>query len=465
MRIFVTGATGLLGRRVVVRLVAEGHAVTAVARTDERAEWVRCVGATPVRVSLFDTASLAEAMAGHDAVVNLATHIPPISKAASSSAWAENDRIRTEGSTALVDAAIEAGVGTFIQESLAFQYPDHGHDWVPAAGPLATGAIADPVRVAEGNVARFAAGGRRGVVLRFGRFYGPDSDYTRAQLTAARLGLSAELGRADGYQPVIELDDAAEAVVAALTARAGTYDVVDDTPVTRREIDEAVAAAVGARQLRRPGDAMVRGAGPGAEMMTRSMRVSNAVFRAETGWAPAVPSVREGWSAVVRELDAPGRLSAPLRVVLWVMVVSGLAVGLHAQFLPESFYETFPFGRGWVAFDGPYNEHLVRDVGGLNLALAVMAAGALLTSSIAVVRTAAVAWLAYAVPHAIYHATHLHGYGTGDAVANVVSTWSIVVLPVLALVLSSRHATRRQGGHRDRLGVGHRTGLRASAGA
>jgi nucleoside-diphosphate-sugar epimerase len=465
MRIFVTGATGLLGKRVVTQLVAEGHEVTAVARRDEKAEWVRSVGAEPVSVSLFDAAALTQAMAGHDAVANLATHIPPISKAAQAGAWAENDRIRTEGSTALVDAALATGVALFIQESLAFQYPDHGDEWVPSGSPLVTGPVADAVRTAEGNVARFASGGGRGVVLRFGRFYGPDSDYTRAQVRAARLGFSTEVGLADGYQPLIALDDAASAVVAALSAGTGAYDVVDDVPLTRREIDQALAEALGGRRLRRWGDAFVRRAGPAAGMMLRSMRVTNQPFRAETGWVPALPSAREGWRSVVETLRIPTRLPSSLRLVLWVLVLSGVSVGLQAQFWPSSFYESFPFGRGWIALDGPYNEHLVRDVGGLNLALAVMAAGALLTNRVVVVRTAALAWLVYALPHAIYHASHLHGYGAGDAFANVVSTWSIVVLPLLALVLSSRHASRRQGGHRDRLGIGHRTGVSAGAGA
>ncbi len=463
MRIFVTGATGLLGRRVVQLLVERGHDVTAVARTDAKAEGVRAAGAVPARVSLFDAAALTEVMAGHEAVLNLATHIPPMRRAAQAGAWEENDRIRTEGSTALVDAALAADVGVFVQESLAFQYPDRGDEWQPAGGPLVDGDIARAVQVAEANVARFTAAGRRGVVLRFGRFYGSDSDYTRAQVRAARLGQSTELGVPDGYQPLVTLDDAASAAVMALDAPAGTYDVVDDEPMTRRQIDQALADALGVRRLRRAGDAFVGRIGPGGEMMLRSMRVSNRTFRDATGWAPSAPSARDGFRDVVADLGLAPRLPGSVRLILWVLVLSGLAVGLQAQFLPESFYEDFPLGRGWVALDGPFNEHLVRDVGGLNLALAVMAAGALLTNSVAVARTAAVAWLAYTVPHAVYHATHLHGYDTADAVANVVSTWAIVLLPVLVLVLCSRHATREQGGRGDGLGVGDRPGVRAGA--
>lgn len=297
----MTGATGVLGRRVVRVLCEEGHELTAIARTDDKAAGVRAAGATPVRVSLFDLAELCRAMAGHDAVLNLATHIPPVSQAVKPSAWAESERIRTEGSTTVVDAALATGASILVQESLAFYYADHGARWVPPGSPLSGGAIAAAVQVAEANVRRFTGPGRRGVTLRFGRFYGPDSGYTRVQIRAGRFGISTELGVADGYQPVLHLDDAASAVVAALGAPPGVYDVVDDVPMTRREIDAALAAVLGVRRLRRLLDGLARRS-PTGEALQRSMRVSNRVFREVTGWQPELPSVREGFAAVVRDL-------------------------------------------------------------------------------------------------------------------------------------------------------------------
>ena len=96
-------------------------------------------------------------------------------------------------------------------------------------------------------------------------------------------------------------------------------------------------------------------------------------------------------------------------------------MGVWAQGFPRSFYDDFPgMGRVWVAVDGPYNEHLVRDVGGLNLALAFVAVLALVTGSVLVARAAGGAALIYGVPHLLYHATHLDPYDTGDAVALVV---------------------------------------------
>ena len=109
MRVFVAGATGVIGRRAVSALVAAGHDVTAVVRTPAKAELVRSLGATPVEVSIFDPAALRGAVAGHDAVCNLATHIPPLTRAAEPRSWDENNRIRTDGSRNLVDAALAAG--------------------------------------------------------------------------------------------------------------------------------------------------------------------------------------------------------------------------------------------------------------------------------------------------------------------------------------------------------------------
>jgi len=106
------------------------------------------------------------------------------------------------------------------------------------------------------------------------------------------------------------------------------------------------------------------------------------------------------------------------RVALVVLAGSSLVVGVWAQGFPRSFYDDFPgLGRIWVAVDGPFNEHLVRDVGGLNLGLAFVAVIALVTGSVLVARAAGGAALLYGVPHLLYHATHLDGFAAVDKVA------------------------------------------------
>jgi len=122
------------------------------------------------------------------------------------------------------------------------------------------------------------------------------------------------------------------------------------------------------------------------------------------------------------------------QAALVVIAAVSLVVGLWAQGFPRSFYDEFPgAGRMWVALDGPYNEHLVRDVGGLNLALAFVAACALVTGSVVVARVAGGAALIYGVPHLVYHATHLDPYDSGDVVALLVSLSLAVLAGVVAL--------------------------------
>jgi nucleoside-diphosphate-sugar epimerase len=439
MRVFVTGGTGVIGRPAVTGLVRAGHDVTVVARTPSKAELVAGMGATPVEVDLFDATDVSRAVAGHDAVVNLATHIPPVSRAARASAWSENERIRTEGSTNLVDAALAAGATVFVQESLAFWYPDSGEEWIDETAPLVGGAVIEAVKVAEANVCRFTEGGGRGVTLRFGRFYDASSDYSRTQLRAATVGVSGEIGAADGYQPLVAVDDAAAAVVAAIDAPAGTYNIVDDGPLTRRQVDDVLAGAVGRRRLRRPLDRMLSRMGVAGDAFGRSMRVSNDRFRAVTAWRPDPGGTTAGLRRLARELGYGDRgLRGVVRLLLWILALSGLAVGIQALFMPQSFFDDFPFGRGWVATEPPYNEHLVRDVGAFNLALTSVTLVALAIRSVLAAKLAALAWFVFAVAHGYYHLNHLDGIDTADAVGIVLGTAGPAVLALLVLVLPGR---------------------------
>ena len=127
MRVFMTGATGEIGRRAVPLVIAAGHRVTAVSRSIRSREILTQLGATPVEVSLFDVAGLRRVLAGHDTVVNLATHVPSSSmKMLMRWAWRENDRIRREGSLAIATAARAEGVTRLVQESFGLIYPDRG---------------------------------------------------------------------------------------------------------------------------------------------------------------------------------------------------------------------------------------------------------------------------------------------------------------------------------------------------
>lgn len=298
MKVFVTGATGAIGRFVVPRLLAQQHHVTALARSEEKAKPLRTAGAGVAQgVSIFDTEALAAAVGGHEVVLNLATAIPAPSRAWRASAWAANTRIRSEGSVAVIDAALAAGVGRVVQESISFTYPDNGDRWIDEDLAVDPPPGTEPALVAEANTKRFTDAGGAGVVLRFGGFYGPGSAQSDQILAAGRRHAGLVMGRPAGYISSIHLDDAAAAVCAALDAPPGIYNVVDDEPLTKRAYAAAVGAAVGKRPwVSLPGRAALIG-GARTSVLTRSQRVTNRRFREATGWAPAYPSAREGWAA------------------------------------------------------------------------------------------------------------------------------------------------------------------------
>lgn len=296
MKIFLAGGTGVVGSRALPALVAAGHDVTALARSPEKTDLVRRLGGDPASVDLFDPDAVAAAVVGHEAVVNLATNIPPLSKASKPEAWAANERIRTEGSRNLVDAALASGAARVVQESITFPYADGGQTWIDEDHPRDLVGPFEGSGHAEAATARFTAGGGVGVVLRFAQFYGPGSSHTAAASRAVRLGVNPFLGDPGSYTSFVHAEDAGSAVVAALSAPAGTYNVVDDEPLTRAAAGRAVAEAVGRRRPPRPLPAAVlRRLPASARLLTRSHRVSSRRFREATGWAPAHPSLAGSW--------------------------------------------------------------------------------------------------------------------------------------------------------------------------
>jgi hypothetical protein len=129
------------------------------------------------------------------------------------------------------------------------------------------------------------------------------------------------------------------------------------------------------------------------------------------------------------------------RILLALLTVQALIPGVWATVSPRSFYEDFPTsGRAWVAADGPYNEHLMRDFGALNLALAVVTIAALVWLTRPLVITAALAWLAWSVPHTVYHFRHRELFEDSDRWAAVGGLAILGVIAILLLVLPVRAA-------------------------
>ena len=302
--IFVTGATGVIGRRLLPLLAAAGHTVTAVGRSPAKRAAIERAGARPVELDLFDAAHVRRAVEGHEVVVNLATHIPPTSRAFLPGAWRENDRIRREGSRILADAAIGAGARRFLQESFAPMYADAGEEWIDERSRLRPARYNRSTIDAEISADRATQAGLEGVVLRFGMFYGPDSGQLRDMIRIVRAGWSPLPGSPEAFVSPVSHDDAATAVVAALDVPAGVYNVTDDEPVRRREFVDVLAAALGVPEPRFPPAWMARLGGSLGELLARSLRISNRKLREASGWAPEYPSVREGLPAAVRGIES-----------------------------------------------------------------------------------------------------------------------------------------------------------------
>jgi len=300
MKIFVAGATGVLGRRAVPALVDRGHDVRAVARGAAKADGLRQQGATPVTVDLFDRDAVIAAVNGHDVVVNLATAVPPTSRILRRAAWRTTDRLRTEAAGNLVDGAMATGARRYIQEAVCFTYADAGAAWIAEDTPLDPPAYAAAAATAEAHVRRFTAGGGVGVALRFGLFYAADSPQVQDMVRMARRGLFPMPEPADGYRPWVHIDDAAAAVVSALDVDAGPYNVVEDRPLTGTEHVDLLSDLLGRRVRTLPSALAI---GSMLRFQQRSLRVSNRRLHAASDWRPTFGDRRDGWREVLSRLD------------------------------------------------------------------------------------------------------------------------------------------------------------------
>jgi nucleoside-diphosphate-sugar epimerase len=299
MRVFVAGATGVLGTAAVRRLVAGGHEVTGIARTSERARMLAAAGAKPVDVDLFDPDSVRRALDAHDVVCNLATRVPVGTAAVRVSTWRENDRIRTEGSAVLAKAAADCGALRLIQEAVAYVYADAGEGWVTEKSPVIAPPLLRSSLEATENAMGFADQYRFAVVLRFGVFYGDDGN-TRWQLERVRRGKPTLIGDPAGYLSPIAIDDAAGAVVAALAAPSGIYNVAG-TPVRRTEWARALGTAAGIDGSAKYVPSLTRRVlgTKTTDAVARSLRVSSDAFHAATGWR-ARTALAEGFAPALR---------------------------------------------------------------------------------------------------------------------------------------------------------------------
>ncbi len=267
MRIFVAGATGVIGRRLVPMLVERGHDVVGMTRSEERGDALRAAGAQPVVCDVYDADRLKAVIveARPDALMHELTDIPPdIDPRKYAEQFAGNDRVRTDGTRNLMEAAASAGVSRVIAQSISIAYAPVG-GWVKTEedplyddAPMPFRRSVEALHGLESAVTGHPGIG--GVALRYGLFYGPGTAYASdghlAGLTRRRnLPI---VGRGDAVTSFIHIDDAATATVAALSGPPGIYNVVDDEPAPAREWLPAYAEAIDAPPPRRVPALVVR---------------------------------------------------------------------------------------------------------------------------------------------------------------------------------------------------------------
>lgn len=305
MRVFLAGATGVIGRPLCRRLVAAGHEVTALTRTEAGAQRLRDAGVSPVVADIYDRdAVIAAAVAARaEAVVHQLTAIPAHLPPRQAGRLLEpTNRLRTEGTQILLAAARAAGARRMIAQSISFVLAPQGPS--PAAEeppwerpPRAVAAVFAAVAALEAALRE--ARDLTGIVLRYGSLYGPGTIYAAggSMLLGVARGRVPIVGRGDGCFSFCHVEDAALATLCALERGGpGVYNIVDDEPAPAREWLPHLAELIGAPPPRRVPRWLARlGAGPYAVyLMTQQRAISNRKARDELGFVPSIPSWRDG---------------------------------------------------------------------------------------------------------------------------------------------------------------------------
>ena len=313
MRIFIAGASGVIGARLVPQLIDRGHEVIGTFRSQSKAEGLRALGAKAIELDLLDTRAVREAVRDikPDAIVHQATALAGANFGRSlDKTFGPTNRLRTEGTDALLAAARDGGVRRFVAQSFAnYRYARQGGPVKTENDPL------DPVPPAmarETNAAmthvEHAVTAAGGIALRYGGFYGAANDSLVQMVSKRKYPM---LGNGDGFLSWIHLDDAAGATVLALEHDGpAIYNIVDDEPAPPREWLPVLANAMGAKPPRRFPVWMARlvMGSQAVGMMTEARAASNVKAKQELGWTLRYPSWRQGFVAAYGSPPREGRV-------------------------------------------------------------------------------------------------------------------------------------------------------------
>ena len=307
MRVFVAGASGVVGARLTSQLIDRGHEVVGTATSAKSAERVRRLGAKPVVLDLLDPGAVRKAVvgAGPDAIVHEATALANAKFGRNlDRQFVPTNRLRTEGTDALIAAGREAGVSRYVAQSFAsYRYlsgePVRTEDEPADTLPESMRKSFDAITYLEQAVTQAA-----GIVLRYGVFYGASNDGLVEPVRKRQFPI---VGDGGGMISWIHLDDAAAATVLALEHEGpAIYNIVDDEPAPVREWLPVLAESLGAKPPRHVPRWLARLiAGEAAVVLgTQARGTSNAKAKRELGWQPRYPSWRQGFPAVYASAQA-----------------------------------------------------------------------------------------------------------------------------------------------------------------
>jgi nucleoside-diphosphate-sugar epimerase len=313
MRIFVAGATGAVGSRLLPLLVSGGHSVVGLTRTPAKTATICRAGAEAAIADVLNRAAMVEAVAGAkpDVIVHEMTSLSAASDLRRfDRSFAVTNRLRTEGLQNLVAAARQAGTRRIVAQSFCgWPFARNGgpvkseDDPLDPEPPQELRRTLEAIRYLENTVT--ASSEINGLVLRYGAFYGPGTGlFEGLMIDRLRRRRVPLIGDADGWWSFLHIDDAAAATALAVERGApGIYNIVDDEPAPVREWLPALAAMLGARPPRRIPKWVARIAAGGhiVTMMTEARAGSNAKAKRELSWQPVHASWRQGFAEVLAQ--------------------------------------------------------------------------------------------------------------------------------------------------------------------
>ena len=321
MRIFVVGGTGVIGRRIVQKLVENDHKVYVLSRSEEKSKWILEQGAEPLKGSMFDLEQMNSFTANMDGIVNMATSIPKKMKTKPKD-WKETCKIRDEGKMVLIQACLDNHCKFLVQESFLMVYGDRQGEWVDESTP-----ILKPVPLAYNLKAGFhkilnnAVSGEElikkanhdnnlpSIVLRYGVFYAQDASTTIDMIRMIKKHRFPIIGSGNSFTNPIHVDDAASATIKAVEnyqrVVGKTFNICDDEPVKIGDFFRYVASATGSKKPRRLPLFLAKLAVDPyiLNVIFSSVRCKNTLAKDLLDWNLQYPTYREGISEIANNFE------------------------------------------------------------------------------------------------------------------------------------------------------------------